>query len=106
MKTVTKHEALTRFLTEVVGVQTAAPLTEDESYRERYRGYSDTLELDTFIHTVPRDQLEVMVCLHLGMKPAEIAQCLRYPSVVRYYNISASLRKTFRERKPDYQVYT
>lgn len=97
---------LRRFVEEVVGIQAAAPLTEDESYRERYRGYSETLELDTFLHTIPRDQLEVMICLHLGMKPAEIAKCLGYPSVVRYYNISANLRKTFRERKREYQVYT
>lgn len=106
MTTSPKEIALRNFLTNVVGTTPRAPTTSDQAFRLRYRGYSDSLTMDRFIHTIPRDQLEVLICLNLGMTPKEITVALRYPSIVRYYNISANLRRTFRERKGEYREYT
>lgn len=60
---------------------------------------SDAVGFENFFHSVPKEQLEVMICLYLGMKPKEIAIAFGYKNVARFYNISSRLRKTFNEGK-------
>lgn len=97
-----RKEAMRRFLEEVVGIPVNIPL----SYEETYRGYSDTLDAERVIHNIPKDQLEVLVCLHLGIKPVDIVKILHYSNIVRYYNVSAKLRRVFLQRKALYLDYT
>ena len=54
---------------------------------------------EKLFHTLPQEQLEVLVCLFLGLKPEEIVKVLHYPNIVRYYNVSTKLRKLYQERK-------
>lgn len=61
---------------------------------------NDTLSLENLFHELPQEQLEVLVCLYLGLKPQEIVEVLQYPNIVRYYNVSSKLRRLYRERKP------
>ena len=50
-------------------------------------------------HRLPQAQLEILICRYLGFKPAEIVKILGYKNIVRYYNVSAKLRKIYREQK-------
>lgn len=59
----------------------------------------DSRGLENLFHTLPQDQLEVLICLYLGFKPAEIVEILHYPNIVRYYNVSSKLRRLYREQK-------
>lgn len=59
----------------------------------------DFVGYENLFHSLPKDQLEVMVCLYLGMKPLEIVKTLRFKNVARFYNISSRLRKSYQERK-------
>lgn len=59
----------------------------------------DKIAWENFFHSVPQDQLEVFVFLYLGLKPKEIAKALHFPNVVRFYNINAKLKNSYREQK-------
>jgi hypothetical protein len=83
-----------------VSIETPIP-----SLEETYHGYSDTLETEMLIHTLPKDQLEVLICLHLGIKPTEIVKVLHYPNIIRYYNVSSKLRSLYLQRKSDSIAY-
>jgi hypothetical protein len=59
----------------------------------------DKIAWEKLFHTIPQEQLEVLVCLYLGMRPKEIVKTLQYPSIVRFYNMTAKLRETYRQQK-------
>ena len=59
----------------------------------------DSVGMENLFHSLPKDQLEVMICLFLGMKPAEIVSALHFRNIARFYNISSRLRKSCLERK-------
>lgn len=66
--------------------------------------FEDTLDRygwEKMFHALPQEQLEVLVCLYLGLKPTEIVTTLGYPNIVRYYNVSSKLRKMYKERKKE-----
>lgn len=56
---------------------------------------------EELFHTLPQEQLEILVCLFLGMKPEEIVKVLQYPNIVRFYNVSTKLRRLYREQKDE-----
>lgn len=62
-------------------------------------GFFDSIPVEDLLHSLPQEQLEVLVCLFLGFKPIEIVKILKFPNIVRYYNVSSKLRKLYRERK-------
>lgn len=76
---------------DALAVEGRVPFVEEE--------LSDQIGLERMLHRIPQDQLEVLVCLYLGFKPAEIVKILKYPNIIRYYNVSAKLRKIYREQK-------
>lgn len=59
----------------------------------------DFVGFENLFHSLPKEQLEVMICLFLGMKPIEIVEALHFKNIARFYNISAGLRKSYQERK-------
>jgi hypothetical protein len=61
----------------------------------------DNIFLEQMFHNLPKEQLEVLVCLYLGFKPPEIVKILHYPNIVRYYNVSSKLRSLYRKRKDE-----
>ena len=70
--------------------------------------HPDTLDRtawENLFHAIPQEQLEVFVFLYLGLKPAEVAKALHYPNIVRFYNVNAKLRKTYREQKERFIAY-
>lgn len=71
----------------------------DESIFPTVRDTFDRYGWEKMFHHLPQEQLEVLVCLFLGLKPAEIVKVLHYPNIVRYYNVSTKLRKIYQERK-------
>jgi hypothetical protein len=50
-------------------------------------------------HQIPQEQMEVMVCLFLGLKPLEIVKVLDYRNIARYYNVNNKLRKSYKLKK-------
>lgn len=71
---------------------------------------TDTVRMDfvgyeRLFHHIPQDQMEVLVCLFLGMKPNEIVKALKYKNIVRYYNVSARLRMSFKRQKGRFLDY-
>lgn len=65
-----------------------------------YEDSFDRIGWENMFHKLPVEQLEVLVCLYLGMKPVEIVKVLHYKNIIRYYNVSAKLRNLYREQKP------
>jgi len=59
---------------------------------------ADPIGWTNFLHQVPQDQLEVFICLFLGMEPKEIVEALHFPNIARFYNINSKLKKTYREQ--------
>jgi hypothetical protein len=62
----------------------------------------DDREWECFFHDMPQAQLEVVICLFLGFKPAEIVDILQYPNIARFYNMSVQVKNTYRKRKTQY----
>lgn len=65
----------------------------------------DRIGWENLFHSLPQEQLEVLVCLYLGMKPLEIVKALGYENIGRYYNVSFKLRQMYRERKDRFVEY-
>jgi hypothetical protein len=63
---------------------------------------NDDNEWEHFFHDMPQAQLEVVICLYLGFKPAEIVKILKYPNIARFYNMSVQVKNTYRKRKTEY----
>lgn len=59
----------------------------------------DFIAYENLFHSLPQEQLEVMICLFLGMRPVEIVKALNFKNIARFYNISSRLRKSYREQK-------
>lgn len=64
----------------------------------------DFVAYENLFHSLPKDQLEVMICLFLGMKPLEIVKALHFKNIARFYNISSRLRRSYQERKEAFIV--
>lgn len=85
---------------------------EDEVQRGDEMGLYGSVEQDNMdfigyenlFHSLPREQLEVMICLFLGMKPVEIAKEFKYKNIARFYSINSRLRKSYQERKEEFMV--
>lgn len=65
----------------------------------------DTAAFENLYHTIPQNQLEVLVCLYLGLRPKEIVEALQYPNITRFYNMNARLKKTYRQKKSHFLGY-
>jgi len=64
--------------------------------------YMDSTEWETFIHTMPQEYLEIVVCLYLGLKTEEIVQALQLPNTARLYNLNARMRHFYKKQKTAY----
>lgn len=58
----------------------------------------DIIGWEALFHQLPQDQLEVFVCLYLGLKPKEIVKALHFENIARFYNVNAKLKKIYREQ--------
>lgn len=65
-------------------------------------GYVDDTEWEKFLHAMPQEYNEILVCLHMGFKPAEIVEILQYPNIARFYNVSVQMRSFFRKQKKEF----
>lgn len=65
----------------------------------------DRIGWEKMFHNMPQEQMEVLICLYLGFKPVEIVKVLKYPNIVKYYNISAKMRKLYNEQKNHFVDY-
>lgn len=54
---------------------------------------------ENFFHIMPQEQLEIMVCMYLGLKPLEIVKALQLKNIGKYYNASFKLRNIYRKEK-------
>lgn len=54
---------------------------------------------ENFFHFLPQEQLEVMICMYLGLKPLEIVEALQMKNIGKYYNVSFKLRNVYRLNK-------
>lgn len=59
----------------------------------------DTHGMERFLHTLPQEQLELVVCNFLGFSPKETAEALEYKNIIKYQNVTTALRRNFRERR-------
>ena len=59
----------------------------------------DKVGWQSMFYQIPREQMQILVCLYLGMKPPDIVKALEIPNIVRYYNASVKLRSIFRQKK-------
>jgi hypothetical protein len=58
----------------------------------------DAIGWENLFHQIPQAQMEVFVCLYLGMKPKEIVSALGFDSINRFYNLNAKLKKNYHEQ--------
>lgn len=65
----------------------------------------DRMEWELFFHKMPQEQLELLVCLYLGMTPEEIIKALNYPNIARFYNANVKLRTFYRKQKVKFLAY-
>jgi len=64
--------------------------------------FQDTMDRtswENLFHSLPQDQLEVLVCLFLGLSPDEVVKALHYPNIVRFYNVNAKLKASYNKQK-------
>lgn len=54
---------------------------------------------EQLFHNLPCEQLEILVFLYLGLKPLEIVEVLEFKNIAKYYNVSAKLKRLYREQK-------
>jgi len=59
--------------------------------------FIDNVGWERLIHQIPQEELEVFVCLYVGMKPKEIVKTLELNSISKFYNLCASLKKIYAE---------
>ncbi len=59
----------------------------------------DMIAWEKLFHKLPQEQLEVFVCLYLGLKPKEIVKVLQFDKIARFYNVNAKLKRLYREQK-------
>jgi len=64
----------------------------------------DSVGFENFFHSLPKEELEVMICLFLGMTPTEIVEAFHFKNIARFYNVSARLRESYKERKQEFMV--
>jgi len=81
-----------------------ALVEEHGNAAESMFGFADSDDLDTFgmerfLHTLPQEQLELVVCNSLGFSPKETAGVLQYRNIIKYQNVTTALRRNFRERR-------
>ena len=75
---------------------------DEEQMESKFPTYEDTFDRigwEKILHSLPQEQLEVLICRFLGFTPEETVKVLKYPNIVRYYNVSAKLRKIYQEQK-------
>lgn len=54
---------------------------------------------ENLFHDIPQDQLEVLVCLLLGLKPKEIVNVLGYPNMQKFYKMNTRLKNSYKNKK-------
>lgn len=59
---------------------------------------TDKIGWENLFRQLPQDQLEVFICLYLGLKPKEIVKALHFENIARFYNVNAKLKKLYREQ--------
>jgi len=59
----------------------------------------DYVAWECFLHSLSKDELEVLVCLALGMTSKEIVCALHFANHQRLYNVSVKLRNAYRKQK-------
>lgn len=62
----------------------------------------DRVGWTNLFHLIPQKQLEIMICLFLGLSPKEIVTVLDFKNIAQYYNISNKLRKSYRLKKAQF----
>jgi hypothetical protein len=65
--------------------------TEDEHFGKK--------GIELLFHSLPKQQLEIVVCRALGFQPSEIVQVLGLRNIQHYYRANAELRRLYKERK-------
>lgn len=76
-----------------------AMVENGEEVEDTRHQWMDKHAWEKFFHRVPKEQLELFVCLYLGMKPPEIVEVLGYPNIRRFYKVNDKLRETYRKEK-------
>jgi len=107
-----KIAAMHRFLHDIVGVRINYPESSTFTARTATRYVPqdldeipdkiesiDNLGWESLFHCISQEQLEVMICLYLGLNPSETVEVLDFPNIARYYNVSNKLRKVYRLKK-------
>jgi hypothetical protein len=54
---------------------------------------------EQLFHTLTQEQLELLICMFLGMTTKETIVALQYPSVSRFYNLSTKLKQAYQKQK-------
>lgn len=73
------------------------PTVEDET---------DRIGLERFFFQLPKEQTEVMVSMFLGLKPKEIVKVHHFRNIGRFYNMSAKLRESYKDKKAQFLGYS
>lgn len=73
------------------GINGVVPIVEEDSFNR--------VGWEELFHHLPQAQLEILVCLYLGLKPLEIVEALGFKDIAAYYNASFKLRRLYREQK-------
>jgi hypothetical protein len=60
---------------------------------------------ENFFHYLPREQLTLMVCMYLGMQPAEIIEVMHFKDIRGYYNANVKLKSIYRKEKNHFIDY-
>ena len=59
----------------------------------------DKVVWEKIYHELPKNQLELLVCLYLGFRPKEIVKILGYKNEYRYHNLKTKLMHTYEKIK-------
>lgn len=63
------------------------------------------VDMEIMIHSLEQNELELLVCLYLGMLPAEIIRVLGLRNAVQLYYATQKLRRACKKQKSDSKVY-
>ena len=73
------------------GINGVVPIIEEDTFNR--------IGWEELFHNLPQEQLEILVCLYLGLKPLEIVKALGFKNIAKYYNASFKLKRLYREQK-------
>jgi hypothetical protein len=70
--------------------------------------FDDQLDFEKWeklFHNMSQEQLELVICFYLGLKPSEIVDTLDYTNIMQFYNKNTDLREYYKKLRSKILAY-